>query len=366
MTPSESYQDAVRDGFQPDAAQAAAAAELTRVYQALLIRPAPKTASLFGKLRGLVVDEQPATVRGLYLWGGVGRGKTWLMNTFHDSLPFQNKLREHFHAFMRRIHLELKSLPNTVDPLNTVAERLAAETRIINLDEFHVADIADAMLLGRLLEALFERGITVVTTSNTQPDELYKDGLQRARFLPAIELIKKNMVVYELSSDVDYRLRALERAEIYHSPLDERAEQSLEECFEALSPQNLHEAQTLDVLGRPVRTRRTADGIAWFEFSELCDTPRAAADYIELARSFHTVLVANIPMMIGPLDDNKAQRFIQLVDEFYDRNVNLIVSAAGEPAELYAEGRLAAPFLRTRSRLEEMRSREYLSRLHLP
>ena len=366
MTPTERYQVALREGFKPDAAQARAAAELTRLHEALLAQPEPKAEGLFRKLRGLLGEERPASVRGLYLWGGVGRGKTWLMNAFHESLPFPNKLREHFHTFMRRIHEELKSLPNTVDPLDVVAERLSWQTRIINLDEFHVADIADAMLLGRLLGALFERGITVVTTSNTQPDNLYKGGLQRARFLPAIELIKTNMSVFELDSQVDYRLRALEQAEIYHAPLDDQAERSLRECFDALLPENVHEGEVLDVLGRPIKTQRTADGIAWFDFSELCDTARAVIDFIELARSYHTVLIAKIPKMGRVEDDNKAHRLIQLVDEFYDRNVNLIVSAEGQPAELYPNGRLREPFQRTRSRLEEMRTREYLSRLHLP
>ena len=366
MTPSERYQLALQEGFKSDPAQIRAAAQLTQLYHALQAAPVAKPVSLFGKLRGLVADERPALVRGLYMWGGVGRGKTWLMNAFHESLPFPDKLRTHFHTFMRRIHDELKSLSNTVDPLSSVAERLAAETRIISLDEFHVADIADAMLLGRLIEALFERHVTIVTTSNTRPDNLYKDGLQRARFLPAIELIKLNMRVFELDNAVDYRLRALEHAEIYHAPLDDAAQHSLRACFQALLPENVHEAQILDVLGRPIKTRRTADGIAWFDFSELCDTPRAVADFIELARSYHTVLIANIPQMGLAQDDNMARRFIQLVDEFYDRNVNLIVSAAGSPSTLYSSGRLKELFQRTRSRLEEMRSREYLSRLHLP
>ncbi len=369
MTPLEAYRACLAGGgFQPDPAQETAVLHLQRVYDALL---APQEArdsgpeGLFGRLRGLLEKEERARVHGLYIWGSVGRGKTWLMNAFHDALPIQEKLREHFHSFMQYIHGELKTLHATVDPLQTVASRLADRATVVCLDEFHVSDIGDAMLLGRLLGALFERGVTVVTTSNIAPDELYKDGLQRRRFLPVIELIKTNTTVLRLEGEIDYRLRALERAEIYHHPLDAEAEHSLMACFKGLAPEHVRENHRLEILGREVRTVRCAEGIVWFELEAICNSPRAAADYIEIARCFHTVLIANVPCM-GPQDSDKVLRFIQFVDELYDRNVNLILSAAGSPSELYPKGRQAAAFERTRSRLEEMQSREYLARTHLP
>ena len=366
MTPKQSYQALLTQGFTPDARQAAAVEALQSVHDALLADTRAPSTGWLSKLRQAVAEERRPPVRGLYLWGGVGRGKTMLMNAFHESLPFDDKLREHFHTFMQRIHKELATLKHTVDPLKVVAERLAEQCRVICLDEFHVSDIADAMLLGRLLEALFERRLTVVTTSNMPPDDLYKTGLQRTRFLPAIAAIKSHLRVFELDSNVDYRLRVLEQAEIYHTPLDDQADASLRRCFEALAPQNVIESNQVEVLGRHFSSVRTADGIAWFEFVELCDSPRAAADYIEIARSFHTVLLANVPCFERRDHDDKAVRFIALVDEFYDRNVNLILSAAAPPSALYIEGRLAAPFERTESRLIEMQSHEYLGRLHVP
>ena len=365
MTPKQSYQALLAEGFTPDARQAAAAEALQSVHDALLADTRAPSTGWLSKLRQAVAEVRRPPVQGLYLWGGVGRGKTMLMNVFHESLPFDDKMREHFHTFMQRIHKELATLKHTVDPLKVVAERLAEQCRVICLDEFHVSDIADAMLLGRLLEALFERRLTVVTTSNIPPGDLYKTGLQRARFLPAIAAIKAHLRVFELDSNVDYRLRVLEQAEIYHTPLDDQADASLRRCFEAFAPQNVIESNQIEVLGRHVSSVRTADGIAWFEFVELCDSPRAAADYIEIARSFHTVLLANVPCFESRDHDDKAVRFIALVDEFYDRNVNLILSAAAPPSALYIDGRLASPFERTESRLIEMQSHEYLARLHV-
>nr|VFJ50914.1 MAG: cell division protein ZapE [Candidatus Kentron sp. DK] len=368
MTPMEKYRSDVDQGlFQYDPAQASVVEELQRIHDELLAEP-PRKASggLWGKLKGGRARTPARPITGLYIWSGVGRGKTHLVNLFHDALPFPEKMREHFHRFMQHIHAQLKTLPETPDPLLIVADRIAARARVLCFDEFHVADIADAMVLGRLMEALFERGVVLVTTSNIEPDNLYKDGLQRARFLPAIELIKQHTRVIHLVGDVDYRLRALEQAEIYHYPLDADAGKSLEKSFLALGPENVRTGETLEIEGRPIPTVRVADGIVWFDFADLCDGPRGTADYIEIARYFHTVLLANIPML-GPEDNEKALRFIHLVDEFYDRNVNLIISAAGPPWDLYyPEGRLAFPFERTKSRLEEMRSQEYLARKHVP
>ena len=367
MTPLERYQIDLNDGgFRPDPAQEQVVRRMQEVYDAVLASPVERRKRFLSILSRRAGHGAGEPVAGLYIWGGVGRGKTHLVNNFHDSLPITEKWRVHFHRFMQYVHGELKRLKETVDPLQIVAERVAGKARVLCLDEFHVSDIADAMLLGRLLEALFARGVTLVATSNVAPDELYQGGLQRERFVPAIELIKQHTRVVHVGGNEDFRLRALEQAEIYHAPLDAGAERSLLESFHRLSPENVRKGVLLEIEGRSIATVRLADGIAWFEFKALCDGPRSTADYIEIARCFHTVLVSNIPLM-GPEDVNKAARFIHLVDEFYDRNVNLIVSAAAPPAELYyPEGRLVFEFERTQSRLEEMRSREYLARKHLP
>ena len=366
MTPLERYRHDLDLGdFEADPAQLVAAEHFQRVYDELIASPEPGNDNFLGRLRDLVRDKSVTPVTGLYVWGGVGRGKTWLMNAFHDALPFPERLREHFHSFMQHIHTDLKKLNAVSDPLLTVADGLAARTRVICLDEFHVSDIADAMILGRLLQALFERGVTLVTTSNIDPDNLYKEGLQRARFCPAIALIKRHLTVLALPGETDFRLRALEQAEIYHYPLDAEAPASLLASFNALHPEHVEEHYVLDILGRDVNTVRAAEGIAWFEFDDLCHSPRAAPDYIEIARYFHTVLVANVPCM-GDTSNDEAQRFIQLVDELYDRSVNLIVSAAAPPDALYTGKRLVEPYKRTQSRLVEMQSREYLHRTHVP
>ena len=356
--------DVDRGAFRYDAAQEIIVGELQRIHDELSAPPAP--TGLWGRLRGGRARGRANDILGLYVWSGVGRGKTHLMNLFYDALPFEEKMREHFHRFMQRIHAELKTLPEIPDPLQVVADRIAGETRVLCFDEFHVSDIADAMVLGRLMGALMERGVVLVTTSNIEPDNLYKGGLQRARFLPAIELIKRHTRVIHLEGEVDYRLRALERAEIYHYPLDEEADASLMKSFMGLGPENARVGETLSIEGRPIHTVRVSDGIVWFDFKDICDGPRGTADYIEIARYFHTVLLGNLPLL-GSEDNEKALRFIHLVDEFYDRNVNLIISAAAPPEGLYyPEGRLAFQFERTKSRLEEMRSHAYLARKHLP
>jgi cell division protein ZapE len=348
-----------------DPLQEMAVEALQRLYVDLLAQRESRQGwitALTQRLR----NQSGAPVKGLYLWGGVGRGKTHLVNSFHECLPLEQKFRVHFHRFMQQMHAELKTLRHTPDPLKVVAERLVRRARIICLDEFHVSDVADAMLLGRLLAALFERGVTLVATSNIAPDDLYRGGLQRERFLPAIDLIKTHAQVLHLDSPEDYRLRALEKAEIYHWPLDEASDESLLASFRRLGPEGVRVGEVLEIEGRPIKTVRSADGIAWFDFQELCDGPRGVADYIEIGRAYHTVFIANIPLM-GDADNDKAARFIQLVDVFYDHNVNLIVSAAAPPNELYyPEGRLVFAFERTISRLEEMQSREYLARNHLP
>lgn len=302
---------------------------------------------------------------GLYIWGDTGRGKTWLMDLFYESLPFPDKLRRHFHRFMADVHEDMARFRYRQNPLDAVADRLARSTRIICFDEFFVSDIADAMILANLFEALFRRGVALVATSNVAPDDLYRDGLQRTRFLPAIDLIQAHTIVVHMDGDKDFRLRTLERAEIYHSPLDEAARISLTDSFEAIAPKVCRRDHDLKILGRVISTVRLADGAVWFEFADICDGPRSQADYIEIARGFHSVLISGVPVFDESAED-QARRFIALVDEFYDRNVKLILSAAAPPDDLYTGNRLEFEFRRTRSRLEEMQSHEYLGRPHLP
>ena len=366
MTPLERYEAELSSGrLAPDASQAALVVETERLYQEL-IAPVESPRGWLAGLRGaLGTVPRRAAVRGLYLWGGVGRGKTHFMNQFFESLPFEDKRRQHFHGFMRYLHGELRELGGRHDPLKVLAQGLSEQIRLLCLDEFHVADITDAMLLGRLLSALFERGVTLVTTSNIAPDDLYRGGLQGQGFLPAIEAIKRHTLVMQVASPTDYRLRVLSRAPTYHTPLDARAEGAMWECFEALEPENVREGLALAVEGRQIVTRRCADGIVWFDFRELCGQGRAAPDYIEIARQFHTVLVSNVPVM-GDGRNDEALRFVHLIDEFYDRRVNLVLSAAAPAPLLYPSGRLELQFARSASRLQEMQSMEYLAAKHLP
>jgi cell division protein ZapE len=274
-------------------------------------------------------------------------------------------MRIHFHRFMQRVHNELKALQGEKNPLDIVADTLAKEARVLCFDEFFVTDITDAMILGGLMQELFDRGVTLVATSNIVPNELYKDGLQRARFLPAIELINKYCEIVNVDSGVDYRLRTLEQAEIYHYPLDKAAESSLQASFDSLSPEQGHSREAIEINGREIATLSVADDVLWCDFKALCDGPRSQNDYIELARIYHAVLVSGVPVMAGAQDD-MVRRFINMVDEFYDRNVKLIMSGAAPIDELYSGGRLVFEFQRTRSRLLEMQSREYLARPHRP
>lgn len=365
MTPLERYQANLQQpGFLRDAAQERAVRYLQRVYDELVEREQEQRSGLLHELvKRVRGDRSEQPVRGVYFWGGVGRGKTYLMDTFYEALPFNRKLRAHFHRFMQRVHRELRSLAGQKNPLERVADRLADETRVICFDEFFVTDITDAMILGTLFQHLFARGVTLVATSNIVPDELYKDGLQRARFLPAIALIKAHTDVVNVDGGVDYRLRTLEQAELYHSPLDAAAEESLRRSFVALAPELGSENVELEVEGRPIWARRLADDVVWFDFGELCDGPRSQNDYIELARDYHAVLIGEIPQL-GVDKDDQARRFINLVDEFYDRNVKLVLAAAVPLDELYAGGRLGFEFERTRSRLLEMQSHDYLARAH--
>lgn len=361
FTPLQRYaRDLQQPGFVADSAQVQAVGHLQRLFDDLDRAGPIPAAGLLSRWLGR--RRQPP--QGLYFWGGVGRGKTYLMDTFFECLPFADKQRVHFHRFMRRIHEDLAGMDRQADPLRLIAKRMAERTRLICLDEFIVIDIGDAMLLGGLLAGLFEEGVALLATSNNPPDALYRNGLQRARFLPAIELIKRHTAVVNVDGGTDYRLRALERAEIFHYPLDDGADRSLSATFEDVAPEAGIANVVLMIEGRPMQTVRHADGVVWFEFAELCEGPRGTGDYIELSRCYQTVLLSNVPRL-GAERDDEARRFISLVDEFYDRNVKMVLSAEADVDDLYTGSRLAAEFERTKSRLHEMQSHEYLARPHL-
>lgn len=366
MTPEQRYQrDLKKADFVADPAQECAIDHLERLYRRLVSTHGRNTPGLARRIlrRGRPLPLwQP--VRGLYFWGGVGRGKTYLMDTFYEVLPFSEKKRTHFHRFMRQVHHRLRDLEGEKNPLDAIAEDFARNTRVLCFDEFFVSDITDAMILAGLMEAMLARGVVLVATSNIIPDGLYRNGLQRSRFLPAIDLIKRHTEVVNVDGGVDYRLRTLERAELYHAPLGREAEKSLMRSFVALAPESGRADQLLEIEGREIPVRWLADDVVWFEFKALCDGPRSQNDYIELAREFHAVLISNVPGF--QQQDDRARRFINLVDEFYDRNVKLVLSAEVPLESLYLGGRLGFEFERTRSRLLEMQSHDYLAREHRP
>jgi len=306
---------------------------------------------------------KPAVPRGVYLWGGVGRGKSFLMDAFFATVAIKRKSRVHFHAFMREVHEELARLKDEPDPLATVAARIARKWRLICFDEFHVADIADAMILGRLLSALFRHGIVFVMTTNYAPDGLWPDGLQRERFLPTIALIKEWLDVIEVDAGIDYRLRTLEQVESYHVPLDARADAALAAAFDAMRA-GPDDDPKLVVEGRTLTARRRAGSVAWFDFVTLCDGPRSQRDYLELACRFSVLLLSGIPRMTAEMAD-RARRFTWLVDILYDHRVKLLATAAASPEELYPEGPNSREFARTVSRLAEMQTHDYMSEPHI-
>jgi cell division protein ZapE len=355
-------QDLERGTLSPDPAQAAVVERLQALHEALTSGTRP---SLLTRLRARLRGRTPAPVPGIYLWGGVGRGKTFLVDRFQACLPPGESERVHFHRFMQGVHGELRALRDHRDPLAIIGRRMAERVGVLCLDEFHVADIADAMILAGLLRAMFDHGLTLVATSNSAPEDLYRGGLQRDRFAPAIELIQTRMEVVRLDAGVDYRLRALDRDSVYRTPADEAAEAALAAFFDSLSGGMPARHGELEVNDRPIETLGLADGVAWFGFRALCETPRSQADYIELARCFHSILVSNIPLLDRERDD-AARRFVHLIDELYDRRVNLIASAEAPPERLYSGTRLASSFQRTASRLLEMQSHEYLAMEHRP
>ena len=392
MTPSDAYAAGVARGdWQDDPAQHPALAELDRIHAALLASPGRD--GFFSKLFS---RQHEPSIPGLYLWGGVGRGKTFLIDLFFDALPLPvvaaagradvplphggrggdhpqrgwwgeggiaGKRRTHFHRFMREVHERLREHAGERDPLAAIAREWRDALRVLVLDEFFVGDIGDAMLLGRLLERLFDEGVVLVTTSNTPPRDLYKDGLQRARFLPAIALIERDCRVLELAGATDYRLRELVRSPVYRAPLDAESDAWLESRWHALGGDDGHRDAGITVDGRRIAVRARSRGLAWFDFDALCEGPRSASDYIEIAQEFHTVLLGGVPVFDDSRND-AARRFIPLVDELYDRHVNLVCTADAAPAALYAGERLASAFERCASRLIEMQSSEYFAREH--
>ncbi len=361
--------DLKRPSFVADEAQRAAVVQLDLLCRELILIHGEglSETGLLSVIAGWFSGRKKVEpVKGMYLWGGVGRGKTYVMDVFYDSLPFPQKIRTHFHRFMRRVHGELRKLKGHKDPLKVVAKVIAGEAKVICFDEFFVSDITDAMILAGLMDELFSCGVTLVATSNTEPDNLYKDGLQSERFLPAIDLIKQHTEVYNLDNGVDYRLRTLKKARLYHSPLGGEAAQAMSGCFDSLAL-DLSVIRTdvgLDVEGRKIVALKEADDVVWFDFMAVCGGPRSQNDYIVLAKEYHAVLVSNIPELAAANDD-QARRFIYLVDEFYDRKVKLILSAEKPIHQLYGRGRLAFEFQRTVSRIQEMQSHDYLACEHL-
>ena len=365
LPPWQHYQqDLTRDDFSPDPAQEQAVKSLQRVFDEI--------QQLNSKPKGLAklvsfLGAKTQTVQGLYLWGGVGRGKTYLMDIFYDSLPGNKKLRAHFHRFMHQLHLELDSLKGQRDPLMIIAKNMSLKYQVICFDEFFVSDITDAMLLGTLFQALFKEGVALVATSNIIPDELYRNGLQRARFMPAIALINKHCQILNVDSGIDYRLRTLEQAEIYHFPLDAQADKNLLTYFDKLAPESVVSTADIDIDGRHIAIRQRAQGVLLVNFRDLCDGPRSQRDYMELACLNHTVLLSGVEQMGDTLTgDDIARRFLAMVDEFYERNVKLILSAEVSLEDIYIQGLLTFEFKRCRSRLTEMQSHVYLALEHLP
>jgi len=360
---SERYErEAAARGYDPDPAQQAALARLEALRARVLAAPA---GGLLGRWARRLAGAraQPAGDRGIYLYGGVGRGKTMLMDLFFDSLPPDAQAqRSHFHHFMREVHDRLRGMRRRRAPLEAVARELAAQVRVLCLDELYVSDIADAMILGALFEALLRQGAWLVITSNQAPAGLYKDGLQRSRFLPTIALLERELEQCPLTGAQDYRLRQLQREPIYLDSNARDSEERLQRLFATLAGEHGETRQSLSILGRTLPVVRCRGDVAWFEFDVLCEGSRSQNDYVDLAQEFRTIMLSHVPIFSAPEQDDAARRFIALVDEFYDQGTKLILTAAAPPQELYRGQRLAAGFQRTASRLVEMQTPAYLAR----
>lgn len=372
QTPLSCYQtDLKKPNFQKDSAQLLAVKNLQRLFDEL-ISTQPKKVSLWSKL--FQRNENITLIKGLYFWGGVGRGKTYLVDTFYHCLPLKpnvEKKRIHFHVFMQEVHQTLKTLRDKKDPLKLVAKKMVlladgSRLRVLCFDEFVVTDVADAVILGKLMSYFFSMGVSLVATSNAEPKQLYKHGIQRDLFLPAIDLLYQHTTVLNIDGGVDYRLQFLQKASIYFTPINTESKKGLAHNFSELAPEEGKSNYTIEILGRQLQTKRWADGIAWFEFEELCETPRSQNDYIELARRFHTVILEEVPIFDQYKEDS-ARRLINLIDVFYEHNVKLILSAETVASELYIgrNPQVTFEFNRTVSRLTEMQSVEYLAKAHI-
>ena len=354
MSVRENYQNELKErGFQSDPAQLRAIDALERCATEWAHYKEQRSNS-FKKL-----IHHPDIPRGVYMYGGVGRGKSFLMDCFYEAVPIQRKTRLHFHEFMREVHRELRDLQGTVNPLDVLGKNIAKRYKLICFDEFHVADITDAMILHRLLDSLFQNGVGFVTTSNFMPDGLYPDGLHRDRILPAIDLLNRQLEVINVDNGTDYRRRTLEQVKLYHCPLGEEADTAMAETFARLAEAQ-DEDPVLHIEAREIRARRRAGGVVWFDFKTLCGGPRSMNDYLEIATQFHTVMLSDVPHMPVRMA-SEARRFTWLIDVLYDRRVKLVMSAAVEPEALYTEGPLSHEFPRTVSRLNEMQSAEFLA-----
>lgn len=359
LSPRSWYQAASQQpGFIHDDAQAAAIEQLETLWESLLDFKDKRNRFLGRSLR------KPPVPRGLYLWGGVGRGKSFLMDAFYGCVGYRRKRRVHFHHFMAEIHKQLRTLSSEADPLKTVAERIAHDVRLLCFDEFHVSDIADAMILGRLFSALFEHGVICVMTSNYPPEGLYPNGLMRSNFLPTIALLQANLDVINVDGGNDYRLRELTREPLFLVPAGDDAAARMELMFDRLAGAATELPHVLTVLGREIPLRRHAPGVIWFDFRAICDGPRAQTDYLEIASEYHTVFVSDIPKLEAR-DAAIARRLTWLVDVFYDHRVKLVASSAVPAEQVYTDGVQASEFFRTASRLTEMQSQSYLQLPHL-
>ena len=353
MNVTEAYRQALSErGHRADAAQMAAIERLQRMYDEFVAFKARRS----NRIKKLI--NRPEVPRGVWMHGGVGRGKSFLMDCFYDAVPVVRKTRLHFHEFMRGVHRELDELKGMANPLDEVARRIARRYRLVCFDEFHVSDIADAMILERLLRGLFENGVTFVMTSNYEPDRLYPEGLHRDRILPAIGLLKTNLDVMSVDAGIDYRRRSMEQVRAYLTPLGPQADAELRADFAALAGAH-DEDPRLTIENREIRALRRSGGVVWFDFRTLCGGPRSQNDYLEIAQRFHTVILSEVPRMSAAMA-SEARRFVWLVDVFYDQRVKLLIAAECPPEELYTTGAMAGEFHRTVSRLVEMQSREYL------
>jgi len=358
-----------RGDFETDGDQLRVVEQLQRLFEQLEEYRHYRAGTLNRLVTNMGAGRRPP--RGMYIWGGVGRGKSLMMDAFFKVSRHRRKRRVHFHEFMREVHARMRALAGQEDPLDTIAADIARELRLLAFDEFHVSDIADAMILGRLLELLIARGVVLVMTSNYAPDDLYPNGLQRVRFLPAVEVLKRELDVVPLAGSVDHRRRLLDQLSVYYTPLDANADAHLARIFEAMTKATYSQDGIIEIGGRPVIFRRRAKGVIWLEFAELCEKARSQVDFLELASAYHTVLVSNVRRMAAAQTD-VARRFTWLVDIFYDQRVKLVITAEVLPEELLgeaaegtgAERMLRAEFARTASRLREMQSRDYFARKH--